>query len=241
VPIPFDTMFRITDPTDDDLAGAAGVDAGTARTGRDDRPGAWVSPSVAPRLTTKAVSRLTEKGLRDLAAHGGTATSLRRQVGKAACTSLGRQAGRAACKSAASSAAAGALADLHGLLRHNLNARQFVAMRGVDAAQAGITAAASTTSIAGVTAGATFLASTLTAGTLAATVAGTVAASTAVVPAAAAIAVGYGVSHAANPLRRYLTDRLHGRPDFETDETHDGTSRRPIRVTRKDSVESIAV
>lgn len=149
------------------------------------------------RLTSKSIGRIADCGLRELAAHGEAAMSLRRQVG------------RAAAKSGVVSVAVGALVDLHALSGGNLNARQFGARRGIDAAQAGITAAAAATTIADVTARATCLASAAPAGTLAAKVVGRVAASTVVSPAVVALVVGYGVSRAASPVRRYVTDRLH--------------------------------
>lgn len=154
-------------------------------------------------LTNKTVARRAEKGLRDLAAHGEAASS------------LSRQAGRAANKNAAISVAKGVVVDLPAVRRGDLNARQFVARRGVDAAEAWVSAACTTMTAVGVTAGATSLASAATAGTLAATVAGTVATSTVVAPAAAGIAIGYGVGQVARPLRRYVTDRLDSRADDE--------------------------
>lgn len=162
----------------------------------------------ASRLSDKTITRRAKTGLRDIASHGEAATS------------LGLQAARGAAKSAAGATVVSGLGDLGALLRHDLNAHQFVARRCVDAAEAGVAAAATATTTcavtAAITAGATSLASGAVAGTLAATVAGTVAASTVVVPAGAAVAVGYGISRVAKPARRYVTERLRSRADEET-------------------------
>jgi hypothetical protein len=89
----------------------------------------------ASRLTNKAIIRRAKTGLHDLTNHGEAATS------------LGRQAGRAAGKGAAAAIVIEGITDLPALRGRKLNGRQFVARRGVDAAQAGITAAATTTTV----------------------------------------------------------------------------------------------
>lgn len=153
-------------------------------------------------LSNKTIARRAKAGLRQLKNHGESATS------------LATQTVRAAGKGALAGVVVGAATDLPAFVRHDLNGQQFWGRRGVDAVEGGIAAAATATTVAGVTAGATLVASAATAGTLTATVAITVTASPAVVPAAG-IAVAYGVSRAAGPVRRYVTDRLHSRAEDE--------------------------
>ncbi len=146
----------------------------------------------ASSITTGVVKRQGNAGLRQLSSRGSSAVS--------AVNQFGRSTGVAALMGVAF----GAVGDAAKMYGRQMDAREFIARRGIDAAEQVATHAASTATIAGVMVGATAGAAKAT-GTLA-VVAAAVAGSSVVAPAAISLVAGAAVARAIRPMRRRMQE-----------------------------------
>ena len=145
----------------------------------------------ASDITSFAVERRGDAGLKQLAS-----------LGEAAVSGV-HQAGRAAGWAAVVSVAIGSLGDVKLLLRGELTGASFAAARAVDAAEAGVCAAA--TVGAGAAIGSAMCALAAGTGTVAVG-AGLVASSTVVVPVATGVVVGVVIGRTSRPIRRRIVE-----------------------------------
>ncbi len=154
----------------------------------------------ASDITTSAVERRGDAGLKQLASRG-----------QAAVSGL-HQAGHAAGSAAVVSVAIGSLRDVRLLLRGELTGASFATTRAVDAAEAGVSAAATVGAGAAISSAMCALAAGT--GTVAAG-AGLVASSTVVVPVATGVVVSVVISRASRPIRRKIAE--WGKPSTGSD------------------------
>lgn len=146
----------------------------------------------ASSITTGVVKRQGNAGLRQLSSRGSSAVS--------AVNQFGRSTGIAAL----TGVAFGAVGDAAKMYRRQMDAQEFIARRGIDAAEQAASHAASTATITGVMVGATAAAAKAT-GTLA-VVAAAVAGSSVVAPAAISLVAGAAVARAIRPMRRKMQE-----------------------------------
>ena len=145
----------------------------------------------ASDMTTFAVERRGDAGLKQIAS-----------LGEAAVSGV-HQAGRAAGWAAVVSVAIGSLRDVKLLRRGELTGASFAAAHAVDAAEAGVCAAA--TVGAGAAIGSAMCALAAGTGTVAVG-AGLVASSTVVVPIATGVVVGVVIGRTSRPIRRRIAE-----------------------------------